>query len=181
MVWVNLLPWRQAALRKRWRVWRLAIALLLLVLLTLSLNGHWQRRLNAQQIITLERGSMALNAARELSAQLHAAQQQLEKLQRQQERMQQRQQQMGVWHAFARTLGARFPPDVWLNVLHKTRQSLVLRGVATDIQSLHQLRDRLREVTLFGQVTLGSVQRVRRGEMTFDIQAAPLSSAGTRE
>lgn len=181
MVWVNLLPWRQRQLQKAWRVWRLAGGVLVLGLSLLMLEGYWQRSLNHQQSLTLGLLSTALNDAQALSGRVKAEQQQLSTLQRQQDRLELRQQQMALWRDFARTLGPLFPPDTWLNALHKTRKGLVLRGVASSIKELHELRDRLREVALFKQVSLGAVQRIRTGEMTFDMQATPVLSAGATE
>jgi len=181
MVWVNLLPWRQVKLQKRWRVWRLAGGVLVLVFSMLMLEGYWQRSLNHQQSRPQGLWSAALNDVQALSARTQAARQQLSALQRQQHHLMHRQQQMTQWRDFARGLGLHFPPDTWLSVLHKTRKELVLRGVAASIQELHQLRDRLREVTLFKQVNLGAVQRVRTGEMTFDMQALPFLSPGADE
>ncbi|MFK8256423.1 PilN domain-containing protein [Erwinia sp. AnSW2-5] len=181
MVWVNLLPWRQVQLQKRWRVWRLAAGVLVLVLSMLMLEGYWLRSLNHQQSSTQGLWNAALNEVKALIGRTQAAQQQLSTLQRQQDHLARRQQQMAQWRDFARALGPRFPPDTWLNVLHKTRKELVFRGVAASIQELHQLRDRLREITLFKQVNLGAVQRVRTGEMTFDMQALPDFSSGAGE
>lgn len=181
MVWVNLLPWRQVQLQQRWRVWRLAAGMLVLVLSMLILKGYWLHSLNHQQISTQGLWKAALSEAQALSGRTQAAQQQLSVLQRQQDHLVRRQQQMAQWRDFARALGPRFPPDTWLNVLHKTRKELVFRGVTGSIQEVHQLRDRLREVTLFKQVNLGTVQRVRTGEMTFDMQALPDFSFGVGE
>lgn len=181
MVWVNLLPWRQVQLQKRWRAWRQAAGVLVLVFSMLILKGYWQRSLNHQQISTQGLWKAALSEAQALNGRTHAAQQQLSALQRQQERLVRRQKQMAQWRDFAQMLGPRFPPDTWLNVLHKTRKELVLRGMAGSIQELHQLRDRLRAVTLFKQVNLGAVQRTRTGEITFDMQALPDVSSGVVE
>ncbi|WP_455814650.1 PilN domain-containing protein [Pseudomonas graminis] len=181
MVWVNLLPWRQVQLQKRWRVWRLAACALVLVLSILMLEGYGQRSLNHQQGRMQGLWNAALNDVQALSRRTQAARQQLSGLQRQQDHLLRRQQQMAQWRDFARTLGPRFPPNTWLSALHKTRKELVLRGVAASIQELHQLRDRLREVTLFKQVSLGAVQRTRTGEMTFDMQALPDISSGVGE
>ncbi|WP_421507459.1 PilN domain-containing protein [Erwinia rhapontici] len=181
MVWVNLLPWRQVQLQKRWRVWRLAGGVLVLVFSMLMLMGYWQRSLNHQQSRTKGLWSAALNDVQALSARTQAARQQLIALQRQQDHLVHHQQQMAQWRDFARGLGAYFPPDTWLSVLHKTHKGLVLRGVAASIQEMHQLRDRLREVTLFTQVNLGAVQRVRTGEITFDMLALPVLSSGAIE
>jgi len=181
MVWVNLLPWRQVQLQKRWRVWRLAGGALVLVFSMLMLKGYWQRSLNHQQSSMQGLWNAALNEAQALNGRTQAVRQQLIALQRQQDHLVRRQQQMVQWRDFARGLGAHFPPDTWLSVLHKTRKELVLRGVAASIQELHQLRDRLREVTLFTQVNLGAVQRVRTGEITFDMLALPVLSSGAIE
>lgn len=181
MVWVNLLPWRQVQLQKRWRVWRLAAGVLVLVLSLLVLKGYWQRSLNHQQSSMQVLWDDALNEAQALSGRMQAAQQRFSALQRQHDHLVRRQQQMAQWRDFAQTLGPRFPPETWLNVLHKTRKELVLRGVATSIQELHQLRDRLREVTLFKQVNLGALQRVRTGEIAFDMQALPVLFSGYEE
>lgn len=181
MVWVNLMPWRQVQLQKRWRAWRLAGGMLVLVLSMMMLEGYWQRILNDQQSTSQGLWNAALNEAQALSGRIQVARQQLSALQRQQDHLVHRQQLMAQWRDFARTLGPRFPADTWLNVLHKTRKELVFCGVTSSIQELHQLRDRLREVTLFKQVNLGVVQRVRTGEITFDMKALTGFSSGVGE
>lgn len=181
MVWVNLLPWRQVQLQRRWRVWRLAGGVLVLMFSMLMLQGFGQRSLNHQQRTTQGLWDAALNEAQALSGRTQAVRQQLSALQRQQDHLERRQQQMAQWRDFARGLGSHFPPDTWLNVLHQTRGELVLRGVSASIQELYQLRDSLRGVTWFKQVSLGAVQRVRTGGMTFDLQVKPALSSGTSE
>lgn len=181
MVWVNLLPWRQVQLQKRWRLWRLAGGIVVLVLSMLILKGYWQHSLNHQQSGMQGLWNAAMSEAQALSGRTQAARKQLSALQSQRDNVVRRQQQMAQWRDFARVLGPHFPPATWLNVLHKTRKELVLRGVAGSIQELHQLRDRLRELTLFKQVDLGGVQRVRTGEMTFEMLALPALSSGVSE
>ncbi|WP_369012108.1 hypothetical protein SM114_18610 [Erwinia pyrifoliae] len=63
MVWVNLLPWRRAQLQKRWRVWRLVVVGMLLVLTAGFCHGQWQRALNQRCAITLTLWSVALKGA----------------------------------------------------------------------------------------------------------------------
>lgn len=181
MVWVNLLPWRQAALQKRRRIWRRLGALMLLLLAVFLLRGQWQRQLNQQQAVTQHQWQQALGGVAALSGRLNTAQQQLKQLQLQREKQQRRQQQLAQWHDFARRLGAVFPPDIWLNALHKTPQNLTLNGTGNSIQHLHQLRDRLSEFPLFEQVVLGGIERTRSGDMTFAMQATLIAHGDVSE
>ncbi|MTD29146.1 PilN domain-containing protein [Erwinia sorbitola] len=175
MIWVNLLPWRQAAQQKRGRIWGIAGGALLLVLMMLLLKGYAQRSLNQQQRITLDRLNTAVDGAQTFLLRAQAAQQQVRELQEQLEQHLFRQQQTVLWRDFAYALGSHFPPGTWLNTLHKTRHEVMLRGVGASILELHQLRDRLRHVTLFEQVKLGPIQRLRARELAFDMQAVPVS------
>lgn len=181
MVWVNLLPWRQAELHRRWRIWRFTGGVSLLVIALLMLKGVSQHHLNQQQERVQGLWRTALNDARALNERVQLAQQQLRVLQSQQTHLTRRHQQMALWHDFAHQLGAHFPASVWLNTLHKTRQGLALRGVGNTILDLHQLRDRLHDVALFDQVTLGPVQRSGKGEITFVMQAVLALSARGEE
>lgn len=171
MVWVNLLPWRRAELQKRWCVWRLVMGGMVLILMVGLCYGQWQRWLNQQNAMTLTLWNTALKSAVTLGGQMQDALQQSTRLQRQREKRQSRQRQWDLWLSFARTLGRDFPPDVWLYTLRKTPLSLELQGAAHSISALHQLRDGLSANPLFRNATLGQIERVKGGEMTFTLQA----------
>lgn len=171
MVWVNLLPWRQAELQKRWRVWRLAAVGLLLLLTAGLWYGEWQRTLNQQCASTLTLWSAAQEGAFALGSQMRDARQQATRLQRQLEKRQYHQRQMALWLNFTHMLGQSIPTDVWLYTLRKTRLNMELQGAGRTISALHQLRDELSGSPLFSDVTLGQIERVRAGEMAFTMQA----------
>lgn len=171
MVWVNLLPWRQAALRQRGRLWGLLALGAVLMLVGLLLGGVAQRRLNEQQTQGLATGRTALNLATQLKARSVAAQQQLALLQSQQAERQQRQQRLASWQQFASSLGAAFPADLWLQQMVKGEHSLEINGFASRIESLHQLRLQLENMPMFRQVTLGPIQRSRDSALEFTLQA----------
>lgn len=171
MVWVNLLPWRQAGQRRRWRFWRLLSVLVCLALCTVVLSGQWQRQLNQQQAAALAQWAGAQRAAAALNDRWLAMKMQSEQRQQQWEHQQQRQRQVMQWVAFSHRLGAILPADVWLTSLTKTPQSLTIRGVGRHIQPLFQLRERLADIPSLDPVALGPLQRTRTGEMTFDMQA----------
>ncbi|CAO98256.1 PilN domain-containing protein [Erwinia tasmaniensis] len=171
MVWVNLLPWRRAELKKRWSFWRLIVGGLLLILIAGLCCGQCQRWLNQQHVTTLALWNTALKSAVALWGQMQSASQQSTRLQRQLEQQQRRQRQWDLWLSFARTLGHDFPADVWLYTLRKTPLGLEVQGATRRIGALHQLRDGLRASPLFDAVRLQQVERVKRGEMTFTLQA----------
>lgn len=171
MVWVNLLPWRQAALRQRKRLWGLLALGAVLMLVALLLGGVAQRRLNQQQMEGLATGRTWLNLATQLKARSVAAQQQLNLLQSQQVERQQRLQRLARWRQFANALGAAFPTDLWLQQMVKGEHSLEINGFGSRVESLHQLRQQLENMPIFRQVTLGQIQRSRDRALEFTLQA----------
>lgn len=168
MVWVNLLPWRQAALRQRKRLWGLLALGAMLMLVGLLLGGVAQRRLNQQQMEGLAIWRTGLNLATQLKARSVAAQQQLALLQ---SRQAERQQRLARWQQFANALGAAFPADLWLQQMVKGEHSLEINGFGRRIESLHQLRQQLENMPIFRQVTLGQIQRSRDRALEFTLQA----------
>lgn len=171
MVWVNLLPWRQAALRQRKRLWGLLALGAVLMLVGLLLGGVAQRRLNQQQMEGLAIWRTGLNLATQLKARSVAAQQQLALLQSRQAERQQRLQRLARWQQFANALGAAFPADLWLQQMVKGEHSLEINGFGCRIESLHQLRQQLENMPIFRQVTLGQIQRSRDRALEFTLQA----------
>lgn len=168
MVWVNLLPWRQAALRQRKRLWGLLALGAMLMLVGLLLGGVAQRRLNQQQMEGLAIWRTGLNLATQLKARSVAAQQQLALLQ---SRQAERQQRLARWQQFANALGAAFPADLWLQQMVKGEHSLEINGFGRRIESLHQLRQQLENMPIFRQVTLGQIKRSRDRALEFTLQA----------
>lgn len=168
MVWVNLLPWRQAALRQRKRLWGLLALGAMLMLVGLLLGGVAQRRLNQQQMEALAIWRTGLNLATQLKARSVAAQQQLALLQ---SRQAERQQRLARWQQFANALGAAFPADLWLQQMVKGEHSLEINGFGRRIESLHQLRQQLENMPIFRQVTLGQIKRSRDRALEFTLQA----------
>jgi len=168
MVWVNLLPWRQAALRQRKRLWGLLALGAVLMLVGLLLGGVAQRRLNQQQMEGLAIWRTGLNLATQLKARSVAAQQQLALLQ---SRQAERQQRLARWQQFANALGAAFPADLWLQQMVKGEHSLEINGFGRRIESLHQLRQQLENMPIFRQVTLGQIKRSRDRALEFTLQA----------
>lgn len=168
MVWVNLLPWRQAALRQRKRLWGLLALGAMLMLVGLLLGGVAQRRLNQQQMEGLAIWRTGLNLATQLKARSVAAQQQLALLQ---SRQAERQQRLARWQQFANALGAAFPADLWLQQMVKGEHSLEINGFGRRIESLHQLRQQLENMPIFRLVTLGQIKRSRDRALEFTLQA----------
>ncbi|ATZ12970.1 PilN domain-containing protein [Erwinia amylovora] len=179
MVWVNLLPWRRAELQKRWRVWRLVVVGVLLLLTAGLCHGQWQRALNQRCATTVTLWSAAQKGAVNLKAQMLDARQHITRLQRQLDKRQFHQRQMAMWLNFARTLGQYFSTDAWLYTLRKSHLDLELRGAGRSINALHQLREGLSASPLFSDVTLGQIERVKLGEMKF-IMLARLAVPGVK-
>ena len=157
MVWVNLLPWRQVQLQKRWRVWRLAGGALVLVFSMLMLKGYWQRSLNHQQSSMQGLWNAALNEAQALNGRTQAVRQQLIALQRQQDHLVRRQQQMVQWrdsHAGSARTFLRYVAELWINP-----KELCYAGRGPAFRNCIT-RDRLREGSVY-KGELGAGQRVR--------------------
>ena len=171
MVWVNLLPWRQATLRQRARLWGLLTLGGILLLTGLLLIGQAQRSLNQQQAGMLAGWRADSDRAMQLKARTAAAQLELEGLRENWNLQQQRRRHLLRWQRFAQTLGEQMPSDLWLRQLVKSDRSLEIGGFAKSIDGVHQLREQLGTMPLFHLVTLGTIQRNRDQALQFAMQA----------
>ncbi|QKJ85302.1 pilus assembly protein HofN [Paramixta manurensis] len=172
MVWVNLLPWREARLLRRWRQWRmliigsLVIALavnILWISVLVSTNNHLQRAVS-------EAGAARQQADKAARYRQEALQQQLQLLQRWQQKQHQYLQSQ-AWLDFVERLGGRLPQSVWLTALQKTAASLRFAGLSLSVDDIALLTRQLGELGLFRRVNGGAIEQHTSGALSFTLTA----------
>jgi len=171
---VNLLPWRQARLRRQRRA-SLGFAALMLLTITLAagfqlwhLNGDSQRLQAA-----LRDAHAALAESGEQLAQRRALQQQLTAQQAQWRRARRHADQLLRWHQFWQILPTLLPDPLWLDRVEKQPERLSIEGRAQNMPAIGELRRRLGELSLFAAVKQGTIERQPDGLYRFALRAYP--------
>lgn len=169
MAIVNLMPWRQQRLQRRWRIWRLLVLALLMSLILGLLTGFWQHGLNQQQTKMRNAWPEAQKKLAALYERTLAAHQQLERQQQAQRRRLQQREALIRWTDTVRLLETELPPEVRLRSLKKKQQGLILQGLSRSISGIYHVQDRLRLGPGVEHVTLGALRRDASGEISFSL------------
>lgn len=169
MVMVNLMPWRQHRIARRWQaVQRLGVGMMITFMAGM-VSVYWQHCLNQQQMKTLDAWSAAQKEAAALYARTLTAHQQLEQQQLEQRQRLLIRQQFTHWTDAVRSLETVLPQDIWLKGLKKNQQDLALQGVSRGVTALHQLQEALGLRPGIQQATLGALHRDSAGNVSFNL------------
>lgn len=172
MIAVNLLPWRQARLRRQRRISTAFAVITLLALLLVMALQLWRLDGSRQQLQAAQQAARdALTAIDLRLSQLRALQQQLTVKQTQLRHMQRHADELMRWHRFWQALPALLPDTLWLQRVEKLPTQLRMEGHAQDMQAIRDFRQRLGKLPLFTTVMQGSVQRQQKGLYRFTLRA----------
>jgi len=174
MIAVNLLPWRQARLRRQRRVSLSIGAAALLLLALLAAWQLWRLDCASQRLRAAQREARAaLAESGDRLAQRRALQQQLAAQQAQWRRVRRHADQLLRWHQFWQALPALLPDPLWLDRVEKQPERLSIEGRAQSMQAIGELRRRLGGLPLFAAIKQGSVERQPDGLYRFTLRAYP--------
>lgn len=174
MIAVNLLPWRQARLRRQRRASLGFAALMLLMLALAAAFQLWCLNRDSQRLRTAQGDTRAaLAESDERLAQRRAMQQQLTVQQAQWRRAQRHADQLLRWHQFWQTLPILLPDPLWLDRVEKQPARLSIEGRAQSLPAIGELRRRLGDLPLFAAVKQGNIERQPDGLYRFTLRAYP--------
>lgn len=172
MIAVNMLPWRQARLRRQRRTLLGLAAALLLLLAVGAASALWRLDRIGQQLRSAQNEAHdALTAIALRMSQRRDLQQQLAVQQARWQRARRHADDLMRWHRFWQMLPALLPERIWLERVEKMPTQLRIEGRAQEMRAIGELRRRLDEVALFAAVRQGNVERQPDGVYRFALRA----------
>lgn len=161
---VNFLPWREARRRQRLRVTLLYAAGLLLILLTVAQVHRAER--HAVEALAAVRAA----AESQLSSALRQRENSMLERQQQVQRQRLRQQRRALteaWQPRLRAIAAQLPEQAWLTRLEYQRDTLMLSGLALNLNAVAGLEKALNAVAGFKPARAGETRRGEQGRWQF--------------
>jgi len=172
MIAVNMLPWRQARLRRRQRALLWLAATLLLTLAVTAALTLWRLDRVGQRLHSAQSEAQdALTASAQRLSQRRALQRQLAAQQAAWRQARRHADDLMRWHRFWQTLPTLLPERLWLDRVEKLPTQLRIEGRAQDMRAIGELRRRLGEAALFARVRQGNVERQADGVYRFALRA----------
>lgn len=169
MVWVNLLPWREAQRKRQRRRWAWVLSLLATFFMATGLPTFCKQALNQQYESLVRLRKAAHQRLEDQLAQMSALLQEKEALQRQLVDRQQRQYRLERWHEFTQRLPEVMPDTLWLSTLSKNASSLTLSGSCRGMRDLEAFRLQLQKLAMVAQVRTGPLSRGPHGDLAFNL------------
>ncbi|HAT1609495.1 TPA: pilus assembly protein PilN [Raoultella planticola] len=161
---VNFLPWREARRRQRLRVALLYAVGFLLILLTMAQVNRAERR--AVEALTAVRTA----AENQLWSVLRQRESMMLERQQQGQRLRLRQQKRALteaWQPRLWAIAAQLPEQAWLTRLEYQRDTLMLSGLALNLNAVAGLEKVLSAVAGFKPAKAGETRRGEQGRWQF--------------
>ncbi len=161
---VNFLPWREALRRQRLRVALLYAVGFLLTLLTVAQVHRAER--HAVETLAAVRTA----AENQLCSVLRQRESRMQERQQQAEHLRLRQQRRALteaWQPRLRAIAAQLPEQAWLTRLEYQRDTLMLSGLALNLNAVAGLEKALSTVAGFKPAKAGETRRGEQGRWQF--------------
>ena len=144
---VNLLDWRQRALRRQLLRWGRLSGVRALIMLSTLLLWHQSLTLEAQQWRQqLALWQAARQQAHQLTQRYAALQKQARMLEQQATQRLSRRQQLTEWQTLMARLEASVPDELWLSALTHQQRTLRIEGMSFHPEATRLLHQRLRQL-----------------------------------
>ena len=182
MTGVNLLPWRETAIKQRARHWVIRYSVLLMVITLLCTVGYVILRDRLQKMLLLdEQQQQQQLRINQLITEQQQLSLRLDDLRKNREARQVQQEQQLQWRRFWADLPGLMPASVWLSSVSRQKGVLIVRGQTDSVSQLIRFNRHLAGHPFLSSPAIQELVTVAEGGYRFTLTARLLPGLHGKE